>query len=351
MQSYKGMKLRRFFALSMIVMAGLSVSLVSRANAETVDFQVNANLTYEGPSCYLAVNGNNGSDSIHINPGDEVSITLNNQSVSVPIRFTWFAPLSSQTNKEFLHDSINSGESFTKTYSDVHEGFVISFQLPMGEYCGSYLMGYAYVYVNEPAPEPEPAPVPSSVAQKPKTSKTSPTTSTSTTPAADSALVTATNTGFTLGLIQVGGETVDSSLPIEFETSQPLVLSGTTTPNATVLLTMHSTPQTVTVTADAQGNWSYTFKDIPAGDHYIEARTTDPVTGITTEPKTLMAFSVKPVAENLAASVPSGKNSEFSAMKFVIAGIVAATVLTFAVWRWRVKLRHYYAVARHKLGA
>lgn len=54
------------------------------------------------------------------------------------------------------------------------------------------------------------------------------------------------------------------------------VIRGKAAPASTVTLTIYSTPQTVTVTADASGNWSYT-PDAPleAGPHNIVASVTD----------------------------------------------------------------------------
>jgi len=54
------------------------------------------------------------------------------------------------------------------------------------------------------------------------------------------------------------------------------VIAGKANPGTTVTLTIYSTPQTVTVTADGDGNWSYTPKTaLEAGPHNIVASITD----------------------------------------------------------------------------
>jgi len=55
---------------------------------------------------------------------------------------------------------------------------------------------------------------------------------------------------------------------------------GVASPGATITLTIQSTPQTVVVTADANGNWTYTpTTPLEEGQHTISALTTDPATG------------------------------------------------------------------------
>jgi hypothetical protein len=56
--------------------------------------------------------------------------------------------------------------------------------------------------------------------------------------------------------------------------------AGTASPGATITLTIESTPQTVVVTADADGNWTYSpTNPLEAGHHTLTALTTDPTTG------------------------------------------------------------------------
>jgi large repetitive protein len=56
--------------------------------------------------------------------------------------------------------------------------------------------------------------------------------------------------------------------------------TGTASPGATITLTIESTPQTVIITADADGNWNYApSAPLTAGQHSVTALTTDPTTG------------------------------------------------------------------------
>ena len=59
--------------------------------------------------------------------------------------------------------------------------------------------------------------------------------------------------------------------------------TGTASPGATIILTIHSTEYPpVTVTADADGNWTYTpTAPLEPGQHTVTALTTDPSTGAT----------------------------------------------------------------------
>jgi hypothetical protein len=63
-------------------------------------------------------------------------------------------------------------------------------------------------------------------------------------------------------------------------TSTTPLIHGSASPGTNVTLTIQSEPQTVTVTADASGNWSYT-PTIPleTGTHSVVAQTVDPLTG------------------------------------------------------------------------
>lgn len=73
---------------------------------------------------------------------------------------------------------------------------------------------------------------------------------------------------------------------------KPITLIGQTVPFATVALTIHSDPYTVTVVADAAGMWSYTIYNLPAGNHYVEATITDTKTNKVLAYKNLISFTV-----------------------------------------------------------
>lgn len=63
--------------------------------------------------------------------------------------------------------------------------------------------------------------------------------------------------------------------------SKPTI-KGKAPPGATVTITVYSTPQTTTVIADANGNWTYTPQSsLDSGPHNVVASTVDPKTGKT----------------------------------------------------------------------
>lgn len=65
-------------------------------------------------------------------------------------------------------------------------------------------------------------------------------------------------------------------------TSEQPTFTGKAPPGATVTLIIRSDPVTVTVTADANGNWSYTpTAPLASGTHSVVASATDPTTGTT----------------------------------------------------------------------
>lgn len=59
-------------------------------------------------------------------------------------------------------------------------------------------------------------------------------------------------------------------------------IKGKASPGSTVTITVYSTPQTTTVIADANGNWSYTPQSaLDSGPHNVVASSLDPITGKT----------------------------------------------------------------------
>lgn len=65
-------------------------------------------------------------------------------------------------------------------------------------------------------------------------------------------------------------------------TSETPTIAGTSSPGAVVTLTIYSDPITITLTADAQGNWAYTpATPLEEGPHNVVASALDPTTGQT----------------------------------------------------------------------
>jgi hypothetical protein len=120
-----------------------------------------------------------------------------------------------------------------------------------------------------------------------------------------------------------------------------LVLGGKTFANAVVELTIHSTPRTATVTADGDGVWTYTVKDLEAGDHRVEAKVMDPATKKTSEVIELAKFSVMGTA--VAQTAPPITTSETAKSSnpllaiLSISFIVLAVIVAGVVWYMRRK--------------
>lgn len=100
-------------------------------------------------------------------------------------------------------------------------------------------------------------------------------------------------------------------------TSQPTI-SGKAPPGATVTVTIYSTPHTAVLTADANGNWSYT-PSIPldVGPHNVVITAQNPTTGAT-----------ETVTTNLV--VASGQSAAASQSAMPIAGNSATAFIAIA---------------------
>lgn len=168
------------------------------------------------------------------------------------------------------------------------------------------------------------------------TSSTKPKTTTTTTPSPATTSATPTSPAATanptLATVKVGSAMTTDTSPT-LNQNQPLVLSGKTVPNGIVTLTIHSTPKTVTTTADKDGNWSYTVTGLEPGNHTIQASVKDPATGQSSTPAQLLAFTVKaaPKVNTVAAAQPQTRKS-FS-LPF-IAGIIILLALADDGWYW-----------------
>ncbi|HET9850184.1 MAG TPA: Ig-like domain-containing protein [Candidatus Saccharimonadales bacterium] len=136
----------------------------------------------------------------------------------------------------------------------------------------------------------------------------------------------------TLEAIQVAGVKLDASKPVTLMQSQPLVLSGTTVPNAVVTLTIHSTPRTVTTTADKNGSWSYTVTGLAPGNHYVEAAVTNPATKQTTQPIKLVSFTITSAVAAVKPAKKSGGSGALAAV-IIIVVILLAGAGGYRYWR------------------
>lgn len=107
----------------------------------------------------------------------------------------------------------------------------------------------------------------------------------------------------------------------EVNTQTP-VIRGKGIPGTTLTVTIHSSgAQTVVVTVDANGNWTYTpTNPLDSGSHTVTALYTDPATGVTQSKTT--TFVVAP-------SGIGGPSSTASAMP--VSGSVSTTILLITV--------------------
>ena len=115
-------------------------------------------------------------------------------------------------------------------------------------------------------------------------------------------------------------------------TAQPTI-SGKATPGSTVTLTIYSTPQTVVVTADANGNWIYTpTTPLDPGPHSVVATATTPTGSTQTTTTSFVVAGAGQAGATLSAQPVSGTVEVTYllitlAIVFVISGIMVPVVI------------------------
>ncbi|HZM63815.1 MAG TPA: Ig-like domain-containing protein [Candidatus Saccharimonadales bacterium] len=135
--------------------------------------------------------------------------------------------------------------------------------------------------------------------------------------------------------LEVNGQTIASTEDITVQQGETFTLSGKTVPNGIVKLYIFSTPQEATVTADANGNWSYNVEGLEPGSHHIEAEVTDPATNKTSSRATLASFTIAEVQTPTTTDQPTpGKKSGWI---WIIVAIVVFISIGAALWWWRKK--------------
>lgn len=113
--------------------------------------------------------------------------------------------------------------------------------------------------------------------------------------------------------------TIDSPTRNESVTTQQPTIEGKAPPGTEVTVTIYSDPITVTVTADANGNWSYTMEEpLPAGPHTIVVAAQDPATG-------------KSHTATLAFVVATGDENGASGSAIPVSGAVENTILLLSI--------------------
>jgi|GEM_PF-2096450 len=126
------------------------------------------------------------------------------------------------------------------------------------------------------------------------------------------------------------GSSSSGSIAQSYPNDEPIVLSGTTTPNAKVTLYIYSDPITAETTADASGNWTYTINNLAAGDHRVEAEVTDPTTNVKSERSIIAQFSIAEAAtDTLATSSTKNTNNLYY---YIGGGILILLLAGLGVW-------------------
>lgn len=172
-----------------------------------------------------------------------------------------------------------------------------------------------------------PTPPPTSTGNSSHSSSSQPSTQTTeTTPSASE-----DQTALPITEFKLNNDSLSSETPPTVSQNQ-VILSGKTTPLATVNLYIHSDPRLVTTTADDQGFWSVTVSDLETGEHSIEAEVVDPTTGKTSERKQVAAFSVSSAAAQTTAVAASSIQATLS--RWLWMALAALMLVGFGIGGW-----------------
>lgn len=189
-----------------------------------------------------------------------------------------------------------------------------------------------------PAPTPAPTPTPTPTPSPTPTPIPTPTPATTPAPTPEPLPPTSTNpvldTKKPIGNISINKASYKATDNPSYQHGRPISFSGVTIKNGIVKLTIHSTPRTVTVTADDKGVWQYTVSDLESGSHKVEATVTDPATNATSDTVQIAAFSVAEPPANTAVIATRTSNTAVITTSVAIGGNIAG------LGAWAV-MRHY----------
>jgi len=141
-------------------------------------------------------------------------------------------------------------------------------------------------------------------------------------------------------MVNGAGLKISGGTTIQIPDNKPLVLNGHTIPGGIVQLTIHSTPRTATVTADQNGNWTYTVSGLAPGDHHVDATVTDPKTNKTSPSAQLLAFTLTSVHQPAANIATSGKKAASPLQWLGYLGAVLVVLAGAAFWWVRFRASH-----------
>lgn len=131
----------------------------------------------------------------------------------------------------------------------------------------------------------------------------------------------------------------NSSKP-SVEDGQPVVVSGTTVPGATVKVYTESS-ESVTITANQAGRWRFTVQDPGVGNHTVTAEVTNPATKVTSPPMELVAFKVVPSIGQNSGDKTSQPTDSSHWQPLFLAGTIAAGLFLLLAGIALPLLRHY----------
>lgn len=118
--------------------------------------------------------------------------------------------------------------------------------------------------------------------------------------------------------------TITSITPNENVTTSTPTFSGKVQPGYIITLTIYSEPQTVIVTVDANGNWTYTPQaGLENGPHTVTALATDPTTGLTQTATVPFVISDSQSASESAMPVSGNTSTTFL--------LLASSILLFFI--------------------
>lgn len=143
----------------------------------------------------------------------------------------------------------------------------------------------------------------------------------------DSTVITANGTELTTDTTQTAPE---------FSEGTPIEFSGSTYPNAEVHLYFQSDPFEAVVTADANGDWSYTLAhDLGPGEHTLRIAVIKPSETTLGEKSDAFAFVITPASNSGTTNNDNKKstNPDYT-WYYVGGGILLLAVIAFVIWKF-----------------
>jgi len=133
--------------------------------------------------------------------------------------------------------------------------------------------------------------------------------------------------------LKLNNQALTESASPSIKAGESIVLSGNTVANGVVTLYIFSTPRQATVTANAQGAWSYTLTGLEAGAHHVEATVSDPTTKLSSERTTVATFKIAAVSTP-SASQPSTKQTN-AWLLWTLVGLAIVGIMAAGIWWYR----------------